>query len=198
MTDDIVTSDLSEFGNRERAMAEELLKAWREQGLPDDFDDDGPVRIYTNRNSGYVFIANEEGGPEAMMNGDRLELWYSCRYCGSEGFKDEIHAEDQPSEMNAECVRYLKEIGAIDPAECETCGDDIDAGEEYVDDETGVILCVDCHEEAQQSPQERAEGALLLAQTVRQNGLERGTWTVENEVAFMEREERLKKEAASG
>jgi len=34
---DITTTDLSNFGPRERNMAEKLLRAWREQGLPEDF-----------------------------------------------------------------------------------------------------------------------------------------------------------------
>ena len=37
---EVTTTDFSRFGSREREMAEELLKAWREQGLPDDFDND--------------------------------------------------------------------------------------------------------------------------------------------------------------
>ena len=33
---EIVTTDFSKFGYREREMAEELLKASREQGFPED------------------------------------------------------------------------------------------------------------------------------------------------------------------
>ena len=36
----MTTTNLSDFGYRELAMLEELLKAMREQGLPDDFSDD--------------------------------------------------------------------------------------------------------------------------------------------------------------
>ena len=35
---EIVTLNLSKFGRRELKLAEELLKAWREKGLPDDFE----------------------------------------------------------------------------------------------------------------------------------------------------------------
>ena len=36
----MTTTNLSDFGYRELAMLEELLKAMREQGLPDDFYDE--------------------------------------------------------------------------------------------------------------------------------------------------------------
>lgn len=99
-----LTSDLSEFGSRERAMAEELLKAWREQGLPEDFDDT-KVQVFMNMNSGYVFLSNEDF-QVAMMNGDKLESFYSCPECGHEGFLDEMAHEG-----NSDCSRYMRDIG---------------------------------------------------------------------------------------
>jgi hypothetical protein len=102
------TTDLSKFGWRERKMAAELLTAACDQGFPDDFEDD-EVTIMMNMNSGNVFFTNSEY-QVAMMNGDKLESFYSCPECGHEGFKDEIlHNED-----NAECTRYLKDIGVIE------------------------------------------------------------------------------------
>lgn len=105
------TTDFAKFGNRERKMAEELLRAWREQGLPDDFDDD-KVTIMMNHNSGNVFLTNAEY-QVAMMNGDTLESFYTCPYCGHEGFKDEM--EHNPE--NSECTEYLQEIGVIEEKE---------------------------------------------------------------------------------
>ena len=92
-------------------MAEELLKTWREKGLPDDFDDD-EVTIAFNTNSGYVFLTNSDF-QAAMMNGDDLELWHNCPYCGHEGFKEDM--EHDPKDE--ECTRYLKEIGVIETPE---------------------------------------------------------------------------------
>ncbi len=86
--EEIVTSDFAKFGSRERAMAEELLKASREQGFPEDFDDD-EVKIMMNIHSGYVFLTNADC-QVAMLNGDKLESFYSCPDCGNEGFADEI------------------------------------------------------------------------------------------------------------
>ena len=50
----MTTTDLSEFGIRERDMAEELLRAWRKQGLPEDFYDD-KVEIMMNNSQAMFF-----------------------------------------------------------------------------------------------------------------------------------------------
>ena len=71
---EIVTLNLSKFGYRELKLAEELLKAWREQGLPNDFYNED-VTINLNLHSGYVFLSNSEY-QVAMMNGDNLESFY--------------------------------------------------------------------------------------------------------------------------
>ena len=103
-TYEITTTDLSEFGWRERKMAAEILTASCEQGLPEDFEDDA-ITIMMNRNSGNVFLTNSEF-QVAMMNGEKLESFYSCPQCGHEGFK-----EDMEHDGNAECARYLRDIG---------------------------------------------------------------------------------------
>lgn len=100
------TTDLSEFGYRERKMAAELLTASC-KGLPDDFDDDG-VTVMMNKNSGNVFLTNSDF-QVAMMNGENLESFYSCPECGHEGFKDEMQHDG-----DVECRRYLREIGLDD------------------------------------------------------------------------------------
>lgn len=104
MTDSITTTDLSKFGHREREMAEDLLKTWREHGLPDDFDDD-EVIIMFNTHSGCVFLTNSNF-EAAMMNGDNLEVWYNCPECGHEGFKEDMeHDRDTRG-----CREYLEQI----------------------------------------------------------------------------------------
>ncbi len=52
---DFYTEDLAEFGSRERKMAAELLS----QPLPDNFSTDG-VRVAFNKNSGFVFLVNDD------------------------------------------------------------------------------------------------------------------------------------------
>lgn len=100
------TTDLSKFGFRELKMLEQLLTAMREQGLPENFDNDG-VHPMMNQNSGNVFLTNENFDV-AMMNGDKLESFYSCPICGHEGFLEEMAHGDE----NTECEEYCKEIGA--------------------------------------------------------------------------------------
>ncbi|MEW6214123.1 MAG: hypothetical protein AB1478_02795 [Nitrospirota bacterium] len=102
----MVTTDLSEFGYRELAEAEKLLKAWREQGLPSDFEEE-KIEIMFNANSGYVFLSNADY-QVAMLNDGKLESFYTCPYCGFEGFKEEMMHSDSP-----ECKEYLIEIGVI-------------------------------------------------------------------------------------
>jgi len=109
-----VTSDFSKFGWRERRMAATLLTASCDQGFPEDFNDD-EVTICMNTGSGNVFLTNSDY-QVAMMNGDKLESFYSCPECGHEGFKDEMqHNEDNP-----ECQRYLHDIGVLEAEQTES------------------------------------------------------------------------------
>jgi hypothetical protein len=101
--DEIVTSDLSQFGSRERDMLIELLTSWRVQGLPSDFDDDQVIPMM-NKNSGNVFLTNSNYDV-AMMNGNKLESFYSCHQCGHEGFLEEMDHDG-----NSDCEEYVKEI----------------------------------------------------------------------------------------
>lgn len=101
-----VTSDLSKFGWRERRMAAELLTASCDKGFPEGFTDD-EVTICMNTGSGNVFLTNSEF-QVAMMNGDRLESFYSCPNCGHEGFKSEMEHEG-----NKDCQEYLHDIGVV-------------------------------------------------------------------------------------
>ena len=55
---DVTTTNLSEFGARELYMLEELLKAMREQGLPDDFYDDEKVFIFFLTTETRAFLMN--------------------------------------------------------------------------------------------------------------------------------------------
>lgn len=88
---DITTTDLTKFGYRERKLAEDLLKAWREQGLPEDFYED-EITIMFNTHSGCVFLTNSEY-QVAMLNGDKLESFYTDFETGEEGFKNELSIE---------------------------------------------------------------------------------------------------------
>jgi uncharacterized phage protein gp47/JayE len=92
-TQEITTTNLADFGSREYGLLEELIRAMNSQGLPQDFYNN-EVHPMLNRNSGYVFITNSDC-QVAMMNGDRLEIWYSCPNCGHEGFEEDCQLNDE-------------------------------------------------------------------------------------------------------
>ncbi len=93
------TMDLSEFGSRELRMAGELLTAYGE--TPPDFLGDG-VQVMMNRDSGYVFLTDEDFAV-AIMNGDRQAEWLFCPECAAQDF-----AEDLP---NHDCCQsYLRDM----------------------------------------------------------------------------------------
>ena len=108
-----VTSDFSQFGWRERRMAAVLLTASCDGGFPEDFNDD-EVTIAMNTGSGNVFFTNSDY-QVAMMNGDKLESFYSCPQCGHEGFKNEMQHEG-----TSECQEYLRDIGVLVASEKES------------------------------------------------------------------------------
>jgi hypothetical protein len=105
LKNEIVTTDLSDFGTRELVELEFLLKALREQGLPDDFNNDKVVAMM-NKNSGNVFLTNSDYQVAMLTSEDTLEFFYSCPQCGHEGFLDEMdHNED-----DKDCQEYLNDI----------------------------------------------------------------------------------------
>ena len=101
------TQDLSKFGYRELDMAGDLLKAIGSKGLPEGFDDEG-VTVEFNPNSGNVFLVNAEY-QVAMMNGDDLEIFYSCGECGAECFKEDFDskaATDEPHTIDGASIEH--------------------------------------------------------------------------------------------
>lgn len=105
--DKILTDDWSEFGNKEIKEAKELLSHVKE------IDSYGKIKVMFNRNSGCVFLTDDDYRVW-MMNGDDIEEWYSCPYCGWEGLKEDMKHEPE----DKDCYRYMKEIG-IDISEYE-------------------------------------------------------------------------------
>ncbi len=98
------TQDLSSFGCRELDMAGDLLKALKTEKDKTAYLSDG-VKVEFNPNSGNVFLV-DEGYNVAMMNDDMLEDWFTCPYCGHEGFKENMEHEPEDSD----CTEYLESI----------------------------------------------------------------------------------------
>lgn len=100
------TENLADFGYREQDEAKEIFAAWKKNGLPQDFDNDG-VRLAFNMNSGYVFLTNNEY-QVAMCDGDELYSFYTSPYEGIEGsFEDLL---DEYKNMNEEDKQWFKDI----------------------------------------------------------------------------------------
>lgn len=108
---DFYTENMGEFGSRERKMAAELLS----QPLPDNFSTDG-VRVAFNKNSGFVFLVNDDYQC-AMMNGDTLEIFHSTPYHGHEGFLSDLLDEYSPDDLHADDVEYLRQAAEAEGVE---------------------------------------------------------------------------------
>ena len=122
------TEDLADFGYREQREAQDLFEAWKSNGLPVDFENNG-VRIAFNMNSGYVFLVNSEY-QVAMCDKDekgKLSLYsfYSSPYEGKEGSFDELldeYEDMQPEDQEwfyqlAESIDRSEELPDLDEEE---------------------------------------------------------------------------------
>ena len=105
---DFYTEDLSDIlaNAREREEVRDILNAWGNHGLPDDFNDDG-VKIAFNRHSGNVFLVNGDC-QWCMVSDGKLESCYSSPCQGIEGFFDEL--VEQYSHMHREDQEWLRDI----------------------------------------------------------------------------------------
>lgn len=105
---DPYTENLADFGYREYEKLKKILEAWFDgNGLPDDFDDSG-VRPAFNRNSGYVFLTNDDYQVAIEVDG-QLESFYTTPYEGFEGTYDEL-IEEADEDWNDEDLEYLKDL----------------------------------------------------------------------------------------
>ena len=108
---DPVTTNLADFGMREIKMASDLLDAWCNRGLPDDFEND-EVALALNRNSGYVFLTNCEF--QVAVIGDtlpeQLVSFYSSPWDGHEGTLAELVAMFDAETWNGEDIAWLEEL----------------------------------------------------------------------------------------
>ena len=100
------TTNLAQFGKRELAEVRDLLDAMLNSGLPSDFYEDA-VQPMFNMNSGYVFLTNSEY-QVCMLNGDKLESFYSSPYAGLEGFYDDL--KEQYEDMHEEDKEWFDSL----------------------------------------------------------------------------------------
>jgi hypothetical protein len=99
------TENLSDFGYRELSLFKTILDHWIEQGLPENFTNE-TVRPAMNRNSGSVFLVNEDY-QVAMMNENKLDLFHTPPYGNAEGFLSDLIAEYTPEDLRTDDIQYL-------------------------------------------------------------------------------------------
>lgn len=102
---DIVTSDLSEFGHKELCDLRDLLTAYLDKNQT-HFLGSG-VKPCFNRNSGYVFLTDEDYNVAMEANGKLLD-WFSSPYNGVEGFFEDIKPEYES--MHPDDQEWLQNI----------------------------------------------------------------------------------------
>ena len=102
----MITTNLAQFGARELAEVRDLLDAMLAHGLPSDFSDDG-VQPMFNMNSGFVFLTNSDY-QVCMINGDKLESFYTSPYEGMEGFYDDL--KEQYEDMDEEDKEWFDSL----------------------------------------------------------------------------------------
>ena len=114
------TTNLADFGYRELAMVRDLLTAMIDSGLPDDFEDSG-VQPMMNRNSGNVFLTNEEYQVAMLTDEGKLESFYWLSYAGNEGFAEDLFIDFENGNISdndyEELVNILESNGMDDKAE---------------------------------------------------------------------------------
>jgi len=97
------TNDLMDFGYRELHAAGRILLTLKTKNDETRFLG-SQVKLEFNPNSGNVFLVDDDFNV-AMMNGDKLEDFFTCPECGHEGF-----IEDMKHEGGKGCREYLKQI----------------------------------------------------------------------------------------
>lgn len=99
------TESLSDFGLRELRILKDILDAWLESGLPEQFTESG-IRPAFNTHSGYVFLVNDDYDV-AMLNGNRLESFHSLPYSGKEGFLYRLLEDNEPDDLHKDDAAFL-------------------------------------------------------------------------------------------
>ena len=100
------TENLSEFGFRELIEAGKLLSAIK-NGFPLDFSKEN-IKIGFNKNSGYVFLTNENCEVCMVDDDGTLFSYYTTPYQGLEGSFEELMEEYE--EMHVDDQTYMQNI----------------------------------------------------------------------------------------
>ena len=103
------TTNLADFGYRELDIAADILRAWADGNLPDDFYDDG-VQLMMNTSSANVFLTNSDYQVAMLNNDGELESWYYLSYAGNEGFASDLYEQFKDGYIDEEDYEELASI----------------------------------------------------------------------------------------
>ena len=101
------TEDLENFGNREKAIARDLIEALNNKKTPEDFELTG-VKVGFNTVSGFVFLTNSEYQVCMLDDKGNLYSYYTLPYEGLEG--DFEYLLEQYPDMHANDQEQFREI----------------------------------------------------------------------------------------
>lgn len=112
MKNNIVTYDFADFGRREIAIAAKLLQAYAHDMQEGDclsrFGEN--VKIGFNKNSGYVWLEDEDYNCLMLRDGENLAQWYCLTYQGREGFALDLFEFFENDEIDPEDWEELADI----------------------------------------------------------------------------------------
>jgi len=102
---EVVTADLSKFGNSELSSAVELLNAYIQS--PPDFLGDG-LTLNFNTNSGKVFLSDEDLNV-GVIEDDKIVQFINCGECGYEGTKKDYNYDKENNNTSECCKEYFEQ-----------------------------------------------------------------------------------------
>lgn len=110
------TENLAEFGYREIEMLNEMLTAWVNYGLPEGFENAG-VKPAFNKNSGNVFLVNDEYQVAMLNDDDQLKVFHNLPHGGAEGFLTDLITELSPQSLNSDDLEYILNAAELEHIE---------------------------------------------------------------------------------
>lgn len=112
MENNIVTYDFAEFGRREIAIAAKLLQAYSDNIQEGDCLSrfGGNVKIGFNKNSGNVWLEDEDCNCLMLQDEGKLAQWYFLFYQGQEGFALTLFEYFLDGEIDSEDWEQLADI----------------------------------------------------------------------------------------
>ena len=113
MNNSIYTEDMADIMSCscERREVLAIMQVWDKDGLPDSFYAEG-VKFAFNKNSGYVFLTNEDYQCLMLDDDNNLQEWHNSPYGGHEGFIADLLADydSDPEAWHTEDVEWLNNI----------------------------------------------------------------------------------------